>query len=187
MGSDEESEDLPPPPPPEEKSEEEEEEEEEAREGGGNDIGSGNGKTEEDSEKGDTSSSPAVILKAGYLSKRGAAVKSWKRRFFVLSSDKTLSYYKKEGNAKVQGRISLENSSVSDPPASATKSNSFLLFSAESFSKNPKNTKRNRTFVIQAEKEKDKLEWMKAISRASGGTLYASLFLFPICLDFNLR
>ena len=41
-----------------------------------------------------TEESGASIIRTGWATKRGQIKKSWKRRYFVLRSDMSLSYYK---------------------------------------------------------------------------------------------
>jgi len=52
------------------------------------------------------------IVRAGYLRKKGHLVRSWKKRWFVLSQQKTLFYFKSPQSKKPQGIIHLDSYSV---------------------------------------------------------------------------
>jgi len=47
------------------------------------------------------------VLLVGFMTKRGAKIKSWKRRYFVLRDTKILDYYEDESQQKLLGKIEL--------------------------------------------------------------------------------
>ena len=54
------------------------------------------------------------IIFSGYMMKRGQKWKSWKKRFFVLRNDKSLSYYSKEKDEKPSGTLILTGCLMTD-------------------------------------------------------------------------
>ena len=48
---------------------------------------------------------PRAIVKVGYLVKRGQSFKSWNKRWFVLRSDGSLSYYTSETGSNYLGGV----------------------------------------------------------------------------------
>jgi hypothetical protein len=88
-------------------------------------------------------------VKKGFLTKLGAVVKNWKKRFFVLTEGGCLYYYKDDGSNPPQGVILLERSVVCDYP---DKANTFSV-----------NTPL-RNFVITCGSQEECEEWKKAIS-----------------------
>lgn len=58
--------------------------------------------------------------KKGWLTKQGGRIKTWKRRWFILS-DNCLFYFKSPGDAEPCGIIPLENVTVSLAPVSVNK------------------------------------------------------------------
>ncbi|PAA53267.1 hypothetical protein BOX15_Mlig014986g1, partial [Macrostomum lignano] len=55
---------------------------------------------------------PGAIEKSGYLQKQGGSVKSWKRRFFVLSSNHLSYYAEQRSKGKPKGSIPLQGLEV---------------------------------------------------------------------------
>eukprot|EP01080_Neovahlkampfia_damariscottae_P002602 gene2602-3562_t len=54
------------------------------------------------------------IIFSGYMMKRGQKWKSWKKRWFVLRSDKSLSYYSKEKDEEPSGTLILTGCLMTD-------------------------------------------------------------------------
>jgi hypothetical protein len=91
--------------------------------------------------------------KEGYLIKQGKIVRSWKRRWFVLTGS-TLYYFKSKGDAEAAGAIPLQRCTVH---VNRAKKYSFEV-----------GTQQNRTFYLQAEDQTTMDEWIRVIERASG-------------------
>jgi len=47
------------------------------------------------------------VLHEGFMTKRGAKIKSWKRRYFILRDTKILDYYEDDSQKKLLGKIEL--------------------------------------------------------------------------------
>eukprot|EP00053_Salpingoeca_punica_P007533 m.68704 g.68704 ORF g.68704 m.68704 type:complete len:518 (+) comp14194_c0_seq1:74-1627(+) len=88
-------------------------------------------------------------VKKGYLTKLGAVVKNWKKRFFVLTEGGCLYYYKDDGSNPPQGVILLERSVVGDYP---DKAHTFTV-----------NTPL-RSYIITCNNSEECDEWKKAIT-----------------------
>jgi len=84
----------------------------------------------------------------GYLNKKG--VLTWKKRWFVLSSNK-IAYFSKEGDTNTRGELALEESSKVSSINS--RPNSFQVITG------------NRALVVSADTEEKKLEWVGAIKK----------------------
>eukprot|EP00164_Ancoracysta_twista_P000809 GFYU01001065.1.p1 GENE.GFYU01001065.1~~GFYU01001065.1.p1 ORF type:complete len:130 (-),score=32.40 GFYU01001065.1:171-560(-) len=97
-----------------------------------------------------------TVYKEGFLTKQGGIVKNWKRRFFVLKGN-ILYYFKTEGDkrdGKAAGQIDLSKCrTIRSAEEKTQKEYSFEI------------TVPDRTYYIFADNEKDKCEWMRAISR----------------------
>ncbi|ORX41630.1 PH-domain-containing protein [Piromyces finnis] len=113
------------------------------------------------------------IIKSGYLKKKGEKRKIWKRRWFVLRSNR-LSYYKNEKEYKLLKVIPLDdinsvyncenqqkylnsslksdNNPVSPKPPKQNLSNAFYI-----------NTN-DRSFLLQAQSMNDRNQWIKALN-----------------------
>jgi hypothetical protein len=91
--------------------------------------------------------------KRGMMKKKGAVVKNWKNRFFVLKGP-LLYYYENEGASRPKGCVVLERSNVRDSNGKSDEStdkNSFCVCTA------------TRTWVFIASSPDEKAAWMKAI------------------------
>eukprot|EP00753_Platysulcus_tardus_P019036 PLAT7045.1.p1 GENE.PLAT7045.1~~PLAT7045.1.p1 ORF type:complete len:662 (+),score=284.46 PLAT7045.1:296-1987(+) len=92
----------------------------------------------------------------GYLMKEGGFVRSWKRRWFVLTAE-TLSYYEDEGEGKPLGVIPLAGGSVDFDREK--RPNCFALYSPA----------KSRTYIIEAATEEERWSWMQSLRTAVGG------------------
>ena len=92
---------------------------------------------------------------SGWLNKQGGTLfKNWKRRFFVVNSQKMETYYyidaaDHSSKKEPQGQFSLANYIVSSDPI---KDNSFKL-----------SCNGCRTYYMQAETPKEQQEWMSKL------------------------
>lgn len=104
---------------------------------------------------------PATSLhppdKDGYLTKQGGAIKTWKKRYFVLK-DRTLYYYKTPKDQMFTGKLELEGSSqIREEPQK--KKTMFSISTAK------------RIYYMYADKPEEMKEWVEALSKAvSKGT-----------------
>jgi len=92
------------------------------------------------------------VTKLGWLYKEGSNYKTWKYRHFHLSTT-TLLYYSKVNDPAPKGVIFLEGCIIRDADKKRTgKDFSWEVYSAK------------RSFLIHAEDEKSKVEWMNALN-----------------------
>lgn len=94
-----------------------------------------------------------MIEKEGWLTKEGGKFKSWKKRWFSLKGS-LLTYSGQPGKPSELGRIHL--SDVSDARAAAKKGKNFIFEIVTPY----------RVFVVKAENEQERSEWMDAIKKA---------------------
>lgn len=96
-------------------------------------------------------------IKCGYLTKKGAFNKGWKRRYFVLSP-RWLKYYESEGQKKApKGQIQLRFVKEVRPTAKATAAGQFDVVTP------------TRTYKVSASNGQEMSEWIEAIQRAVKG------------------
>jgi hypothetical protein len=89
--------------------------------------------------------------KDGYLTKQGGSIKTWKKRWCVLK-DGSIFYFKTPKDQSPKGTIELEKSSKLSETTLTKKKYAFQVQTAQ------------RTFVITAESEACKREWMAAVN-----------------------
>jgi hypothetical protein len=95
--------------------------------------------------------------KDGFLTKQGGSIKTWKKRWFVLK-DGSIFYFKTPKDLSPKGTIDLEKNSKIGDTSLTKKKYAFQVETAQ------------RTFLITADSEDSKQEWIAAI-RASIETL----------------
>lgn len=105
--------------------------------------------------------------KDGYLTKQGGAIKTWKRRWFVLKGNK-LWYFKTKTDTVAKGFIELEATTLIRDE-SATSKKKKPMFSIQA-----RGVKGRRVFMIIPDTQQESLEWIQAIrlnikACASGG------------------
>jgi len=96
-------------------------------------------------------------LKTGYLLKVGGAFKSWKKRFFVLTSS-AIAYYTDQTRhqADLKGGVLLEHvKEISNAEAYDTKKDFALVVATK-----------DRRYLFQASSESERKEWIMAIKDA---------------------
>jgi len=93
-----------------------------------------------------------TIHKEGWLSKEGAIVRSWKRRYFRVLPDWSLSYSENEKSKKIKGTLSLGGYTVEDYDK---KENTLIL--------KPQDPDR-RTWMVTADNAQECKDW-KAVLR----------------------
>src|SRR3989338_1486549 len=100
----------------------------------------------------DGTSTGLKVVKAGFLRKQGAQVKSWKRRWFVLTEG-SLAYYRSPGEGEAPlGTINVMLSAVKVPmDAASAKKHSFEVITSA------------RTYFIQAEDRASLENWVEKI------------------------
>ena len=89
------------------------------------------------------------IVKEGFLSKRGAINQNWQRRYFVLTKDLFLYYFKKETDTKSLGVIDCQNSKVK----LGMEENLFTV----------RDRSKGREFILQSEDLTDRNSWVNSI------------------------
>jgi len=104
--------------------------------------------------------------KVGYLTKRGAKWKNWKRRYFVLK-DNFLYYFVDPKDVIPKGVILLKSVTIENAEKITKKKLCISVQTGKSFT--AKTGWQNRMYFFQAEKEEDLESWKKAISNAAPG------------------
>jgi len=90
--------------------------------------------------------------KAGYLTKQGGSIKTWKRRYFVMKG-KTLYYYKTPKDLQFTGKIELEPTSLVKEEVDKKKKNMISV------------TTTKRIFFMFPDKPEEFREWVEAIQK----------------------
>jgi len=105
--------------------------------------------------------------KDGFLTKQGGAIKTWKRRWFVLKGSK-LWYFKSKTDTSAKGFIELEATTlVRDESANSKKKKTMFSIQARGL-------KGRRVFMMYPDSQQEQKEWIEAIRRniaacSSGG------------------
>ena len=101
-----------------------------------------------------------MILKEGYLCKKGGVIKSWSRRYFVLNHQ-CLCYFKRALNgaedAGLQPLCRIFLSDIVDIETEGVEKKKAFVFSL--------NTKK-RGVLLQASNEEDREKWVGAVRQA---------------------
>eukprot|EP01119_Soliformovum_irregulare_P005341 TRINITY_DN1710_c0_g2_i5.p1 TRINITY_DN1710_c0_g2~~TRINITY_DN1710_c0_g2_i5.p1 ORF type:complete len:1587 (-),score=603.11 TRINITY_DN1710_c0_g2_i5:171-4931(-) len=109
----------------------------------------------------------ASVVKEGFLKKEGASWHSWKSRWFVLTSDGLLKYFKSQKDTKPAGTIDLKGSYTFLPQRKTsfgtTIKNLFSVFAPESWSGSSQKQS-NRTYFLIGKDEQDLKSWRDAIT-----------------------
>eukprot|EP00727_Mastigamoeba_balamuthi_P014477 m51a1_g9654 hypothetical protein (206) ;mRNA; f:1192652-1193515 len=119
-------------------------------------------------------SSVKPVDKEGWCTKQGGSVKTWKKRWFVLSGNR-LYYFKSKTDAEERGYIELAGTSRVKDVSGSVKNHSWL-FSIEALSK-----KGARTFLVSPGSLQEVSDWVDAVQRnisavasaSSGGSVQA--------------
>jgi len=94
----------------------------------------------------------------GYLTKQGGAIKTWKKRWFVLKGPK-LWYFKGKTDTSAKGFIELEATTlVRDESANNKKKKTMFSIQARGL-------KGRRVFMMYPETQQEAAEWIEAIRR----------------------
>eukprot|EP00736_Rhodelphis_marinus_P010551 Rmarinus@m.18454 len=87
----------------------------------------------------------------GWLTKQGAVVKNWKRRWFVLK-DKNLYYFKKPSDLEPKGTVNLEDVTIAHATHATKRQHCFGIYHPG-----------RRSYFLQADCQDDMLMWVNAI------------------------
>jgi hypothetical protein len=111
---------------------------------------------------------PDIVVRTGYMYKRGGKRKNWKRRWFCLSGT-FIFYYTNQNRTTHKGTILLEEAKVGYIDQGMTK----FSFKIET---------PNRTYIMSCETEKDREDWMAQIRaiKASSMVLVRKMNLHPL-------
>eukprot|EP00164_Ancoracysta_twista_P012231 GFYU01019148.1.p1 GENE.GFYU01019148.1~~GFYU01019148.1.p1 ORF type:complete len:123 (-),score=15.06 GFYU01019148.1:43-411(-) len=94
---------------------------------------------------------PGAILKQGWLYKKGKVVKNWKRRYFVLLSNRQMQYFEKDNTEVPKGTINLNVPNIDVSPSKDKEAQSRgLAFDIVTPA---------RTYVICADDQQSYDEW----------------------------
>ena len=101
--------------------------------------------------------SGSIVSKEGFLYKKGGIIKSWSRRYFVLSPQ-SLCYFRSETHEKLEplGRIFL--SDIVDISTESTEKKKAFVFVL---------TTKKRAVLLQGANNEDRHKWVEAIKRAA--------------------
>jgi len=111
-----------------------------------------------------------MSTKEGFLIKKGAKLKNWKKRWFVLIGDE-LKYFKGQHDKKPKGIIKLEPDFLISEVG--LKPFCFQIMPADTG---------KRTYFISASEETEMKEWMAAIEKAKRTTISTSIKIIPPAL-----
>jgi len=98
---------------------------------------------------------------SGNLTKRGAVIKNWKKRWFVVYTNGNCEYFVKEGDSKAKGTMPLEGYSVNADPKGE-------IFTGKPYGiqlEHP-NDEDKRVWYIFAETEEEKKTWVQSFTQA---------------------
>ena len=100
--------------------------------------------------------SSSIILKEGFLYKKGGIIKSWSRRYFVLSPQ-SLCYFRSEEHMKMEplGRIFL--SDIVSISTEGTEKRKAFVFALHT---------KKRAVLLQGANTEDREKWTEAIGRS---------------------
>eukprot|EP00039_Didymoeca_costata_P006430 m.90085 g.90085 ORF g.90085 m.90085 type:complete len:743 (+) comp13255_c0_seq6:75-2303(+) len=97
------------------------------------------------------------VLKTGFLNKEGGRIKSWKKRYFVLTPS-ALAYYSEQRRMEsdLKGGVLMENIVKAQPadPSTCKKQYAFTILTGE------------RNFQVQASSLEERDSWIQAINDA---------------------
>ncbi|KAM8794661.1 rho GTPase-activating protein 25 [Eudromia elegans] len=105
-------------------------------------------------------------LRAGWLRKQRSIVRNWQQRFFVLRGQRLL-YYKDEDEAKPQGCVSLQGSTIKEVATSAEDGGRFI-FEIIPGPCGEQNRAGQDSCVLMASSQAEMDEWVKSIRRVLG-------------------
>jgi hypothetical protein len=103
---------------------------------------------------------PQTVLLKGFLTKEGGSWKSWKKRFFVLSTIGELIYYEDETLTKPKGALNCRSAEVHPLPTDGRLHFEIVsdVFGSEDL---------GRRLKLLAENEEQLCEWIQAIRMVS--------------------
>jgi hypothetical protein len=96
-----------------------------------------------------------LIHRAGYLTKQGDVIRSWRKRWFVLSDD-AMRYYRDESHDELKGEIALSVIIRAKVGATRGRGGRTATFVVET---------EDRDWLIQADSEASRDAWVQAINR----------------------
>ncbi|XP_066062279.1 rho GTPase-activating protein 25 isoform X2 [Chamaea fasciata] len=105
-------------------------------------------------------------LKLGWLRKQRSIVKNWQLRFFVLRGQQLL-YYKDEDEAKPQGCLSLQGSTIKVVATNPEEGGKFIFEIIPGVA-GEQNRAGQDSYVLMASSQAEMEEWVKSIRRALG-------------------
>uniref|UniRef100_A0A8C0JDV3 Rho GTPase-activating protein 24 n=1 Tax=Chelonoidis abingdonii TaxID=106734 RepID=A0A8C0JDV3_CHEAB len=105
-------------------------------------------------------------LKIGWLKKQRSIVKNWQQRYFVLRGQQ-LCYYKDEEDAKPQGCLFLQGSTVKEAISNPEEAGKFIFEIIPGVSGDQNRTGQD-SYVLMANSQSEMDEWVKSIRRVVG-------------------
>ncbi|XP_042403238.1 ADP-ribosylation factor GTPase-activating protein AGD2-like isoform X1 [Zingiber officinale] len=124
-----------------------------------------------------TANGKVQIIKQGYLLKRSSSLRAdWKRRFFVLDSHGTLYYYidkwnKQQGDDNLFHTVDLRTSTIKIDAEQIDLRFCFRIISPV------------KSFILQAENEVDRMEWVEKIKGVIASLLNSTLSKQGVDMD----
>lgn len=105
-------------------------------------------------------SSDPVVVFTGYITKRGALIKNWKKRYFVIKSNGACDYFAKEGEAKPKGSIVLEGYIVNSEPKTDIFAGKDHFFTCEHYDDG------KRVWYLHVESAEEKVKAVASFTQA---------------------
>ncbi|XP_007065540.2 rho GTPase-activating protein 25 isoform X1 [Chelonia mydas] len=105
-------------------------------------------------------------LKIGWLKKQRSIVKNWQQRYFVLRGQQ-LCYYKDEEEAKPQGSLFLQGSTIKESVSNPEEAGKFIFEIIPGVSGDQNRTGQD-SYVLMANSQSEMDEWVKSIRRVVG-------------------
>ncbi|TFJ99759.1 DDB1- and CUL4-associated factor 8 [Platysternon megacephalum] len=105
-------------------------------------------------------------LKIGWLKKQRSIVKNWQQRYFVLRGQQ-LCYYKDEEDAKPQGCLFLQGSTIKEAVSNPEEAGKFIFEIIPGVSGDQNRTGQD-SYVLMANSQSEMDEWVKSIRRVVG-------------------
>ncbi|XP_074837811.1 rho GTPase-activating protein 25 [Carettochelys insculpta] len=105
-------------------------------------------------------------LKIGWLKKQRSIVKNWQQRYFVLKGQQ-LFYYKDEEDAKPQGCLFLQGSTIKEAVSNPEEAGKFIFEIIPGVSGDQNRTGQD-SYVLMANSQSEMDEWVKSLRRVVG-------------------